>query len=889
MSDVVAKSVISLELDTSHLQYDSARAELIYGQLFDRLQQAANIVPRIATNRAGKTEIKIDVDPRTTRAGMEVIDKIVKQYVTRLNTEARVTVGVDSKQVRSIGTALTALRDRIVYGTAIGLGQAFAFSISRGIERIVVAALKSPFKLVASALSAYHQQEAAETKLSKAIGATGGQAGKTQAEIVKTAKELEKLTGVADTTVIAMQGILAASKGLKGDNFDRATKAALDLAEVLGGDPVNKAEKLAKALQEPEKALEMLRDEGVSFTKTQQEVVKYFVKMNDIASAQGIILDAIESKYYGASDAAGTHADVMAKLTNEYQENLETLGKIISETDGALVPTIEAGISVLNAYTPVIAGTTNAMLALVTSLLDYSIEGDRANLTTEEAIQKASEWRAALIANWNVEGIIANAKRRLLQLGEVAAEAVKWNGLAARPPLDANGQRLDMQPGNRPAPNGDVLGPAGQALRDAANAQLKIIEDAAADIAQADIDAQDNKKKRLEDEAAQRRKDADARREAAEKRLADAAILAKKDQDQEAAAKDKKKRLKKEEAAEDKRLKEEERTRLKAQQDFEKSMGRDSLVGLHQRIQDAMYLRREEAKKKKQDTTAEKVKTKPSFAPEDPDKWAIPWVKQQEATAKKKQEQEEQALRDRDKREARFKADEAAEISLKSKEQLVAKEAVKAVEEKVQVQDIEAKAFDEKRAADEAALQAAIAEEEKKKQLAKDRDAAERKLVDDAIGMRMTPEQEKAFWDANKPAMDLNHSKAIDKIMGAEKQAAEKKAFDESGGPERARQEYEKQRKENEERRRRFSEGRTPEQQDNLRRMLEGMPPLSSAAPPGKRKRSFAPEGTATSFAPEGGDIKVTVKPEQKEVVTAITAQTTAIVKAFGKSGKLGA
>lgn len=746
MTDVVAKSVIAIEIDDSRVGADLTAAEAIFKSFSKRMFEAAKIRPTVDINQFGKRIVSVAVDPKTTEAGMKVIQNIVKEYSQRLSKEANIDVGVDVRKAEGKLAGLFArIKKTAIDGIGLAITQAFTFTISRNIERAILYVAKIPYKVAAAAIAAANTQTQAEMKLGKAIEATGGAAKKTTEELAKNAKALEKLTGTADTTVLAIQSILVASKGLSGTNFDRATESALDLAEVLGGDAVNKAEKLAKALQEPVKALEMLRDEGVSFTEDQQNVVKYFVKVNDLASAQSIILDALEDKYGGAARSVGLLAEKLADAGNRLDTLLENMGGAALENTEAFTDALDAGLDVLEQIAPAVTASAVVLAELATSIVGLTIGTADAEDAATSFMQKVDEWRIAFHLLGNQATI---TKLKIQRFLVDSTEILMGNfDLTKAIGLDAGIKALEKGMQKR--------------------AQLL------AEGLQADRAA---RRKKQADEAAARQADADARRQEAAKRLADAKILADADIERTKKEKGEKKRLSQEKAAEDKRLKEEERTRLKAQQDFEKSMGRDSLVGLHQRIQDAMYLRREEAKKKKQVETADKVvKDKPVFAPEDPVKWGIPWVKQQEEKAKKKQEQEEQALKERDKREAMFKQNERDAIFMKAKEAQAANQAI-----------------------------------------------------------RLKADKEK---------------EALDNAKSQERKA---------GGV-----------------------------LDNLKKQREEMPPLSSATPPSKRKRSFAPEGGTPSFAPESSDIKVTVKPEQKEVVSSITAQTRALSKAITESRKL--
>jgi hypothetical protein len=135
-----------------------------------------------------------------------------------------------------------------------------------------------------------------------------------RAEIVtgrlsKFADTQELLTGVQAESIKQVQatlmtfGDLAKSADEVNGSFDRATKAALDLAAAGFGSAETNAIQLGKALNDPIKGLTALAKSGVTFTEAEKERIKVLVESNKIGEAQALILAAIEKQVGGTAAA----------------------------------------------------------------------------------------------------------------------------------------------------------------------------------------------------------------------------------------------------------------------------------------------------------------------------------------------------------------------------------------------------------------------------------------------------------------------------------------------------------------------------------------------------------------------------------------------------------
>jgi len=426
MTDVTSRTVIGLELDTTNLAADIVEGEAILNDFIARMQSAASITPRLDTElfaRTARRRYIVEADPAAATASLEVIDKITKEFVSDISRRAKYTVGVDTTVFKS---GMQRLRG--FFGSNIkAIGKAFEFDISRGIANAIQSIPGLVTGLFTNALAAFRESEEASKQLTKALASTGEQSGKTKEELDAYAKELQKLTNTSDEAVNGIQGILLASEGLTGENFDRATRGALDLTKALGGTASDNAERLGKALQDPVRGMKMLRDAGISFSKEQQDIIKLFAETGDLVGAQNIVLDELESRYGGASVATGDWADSIEAAKLRIDDLNEALGEGVASGVDSFVPAINSTIDVLEDMLPAGLAIVELLAEMVTGLLET---GEAAGGLGEVDIEAAtSSWKSALVSatgSWSQFGrsiayTANNVAMSVLQIQEATA------------------------------------------------------------------------------------------------------------------------------------------------------------------------------------------------------------------------------------------------------------------------------------------------------------------------------------------------------------------------------------------------------------------------------------------------------------------------------------
>jgi len=222
-----------------------------------------------------------------------------------------------SATLRNFGNNASSLGNTLKKGlklAAIGIAAAGAAAIAFGV----------------SSVKSYGESQAALAQLNSVLKSTKGVAGVTAKSAINLANSLQKVTKFSDEEVLSAENLLLTFKGIGKDIFPRATKAVLDLSTTLGKDLGSSSIQLGKALQDPIRGITALRKSGIDFTAKQQETIKALVETGQVAKAQKLILEELESQVQGSAEAYGkTFPGQLAILKNSFDEVKESIGLAI--------------------------------------------------------------------------------------------------------------------------------------------------------------------------------------------------------------------------------------------------------------------------------------------------------------------------------------------------------------------------------------------------------------------------------------------------------------------------------------------------------------------------------------------------------------------------------
>jgi len=210
-----------------------------------------------------------------------------QQQMQKVRTEGEETEGKVSRSLRGIGSVLAGLGK--IAGVAI---------LAAGIYEL------------GDAFNSVQEKATLLAETNAIIESTGGVANVTSSHIADMADSLEKMSLADDKAIQKGENILLTFKNIQnqsGDNndiFDQTTKVMLDMSQVMGQDVSTTALQVGKALNDPVGGVKALRRVGVQLSDQQQQQIKDFMAVGDVASAQKIILGELTSEFGGAAQAA---------------------------------------------------------------------------------------------------------------------------------------------------------------------------------------------------------------------------------------------------------------------------------------------------------------------------------------------------------------------------------------------------------------------------------------------------------------------------------------------------------------------------------------------------------------------------------------------------------
>jgi hypothetical protein len=165
-------------------------------------------------------------------------------------------------------------------------------------------------------------------QINKSMGLFGDSTDEVTASLVDYANQVARSTGIDQNSIKATQAKLLTFKEIAktadqvSGNFQRATKAAIDLGAAGFGTAETNAVQLGKALNDPIKGITALARAGVTFTASEKERIKVLVESNKISEAQNLILSAIENQVGGTAEATSNATDRIKVALSQVTETI---------------------------------------------------------------------------------------------------------------------------------------------------------------------------------------------------------------------------------------------------------------------------------------------------------------------------------------------------------------------------------------------------------------------------------------------------------------------------------------------------------------------------------------------------------------------------------------
>ena len=231
-------------------------------------------------------------------------------------------------------------------------------------------------------------------QINESMGLFGDTTDNVNKRLIDYANATARATGVDQNSIKATQAKLLTFKELAqsadkvGGAFDRATKAAIDMAAAGFGDAEANAVQLGKALNDPIKGITALAKSGVTFTAQEKEKIKTLVESNKTLEAQQLILAAIETQVGGTAEATANDSDKMKVAFSQVSESIGIILLPMFQKLSAILVQV-ADFAVENSKVMVILGGVVGGLAVAILAANTAMKVYQATLIVVKAAQFA--------------------------------------------------------------------------------------------------------------------------------------------------------------------------------------------------------------------------------------------------------------------------------------------------------------------------------------------------------------------------------------------------------------------------------------------------------------------------------------------------------------------
>ena len=196
-----------------------------------------------------------------------------------------------------------------------------------------------------SSVEAFNESDKAAAQLNATLQSTGFAAGLTKDALDAQAESLMRVSTFDDDAITGAQSLLLTFTNIKDAVFNDAIPAIADLATKMGTDLKGATMQVGKALQDPTQGMAALRRVGISFSESQQQVIKDMQDTGNLAGAQRMILAELNKEFGGsASAAAQTYSGQMQILSHEFGNVKEEIGAMVASLLIQLKPAMQLGI-----------------------------------------------------------------------------------------------------------------------------------------------------------------------------------------------------------------------------------------------------------------------------------------------------------------------------------------------------------------------------------------------------------------------------------------------------------------------------------------------------------------------------------------------------------------
>ena len=234
-------------------------------------------------------------------------------------------------------------------------------------------AAEKVIEFIGESTKAFSENREASAQLAATIKSTNNAMGLTSEALEQQSKALAKTSMYEEGAITRTQALLGTFTNIKGVIFTDAMPAIVNLSAKMKTDLQSSAIQVGKALNDPIKGITALKRVGVSFSESQQNVIKSLVETGQVAKAQQMIIKELNTEFGGSAEAARGAATPFERMKHDIRPIIEEIGGVFVKLQEKIMPVFENVMGFIEKIisNPIITGAFDKIYSSISKLFSF--------------------------------------------------------------------------------------------------------------------------------------------------------------------------------------------------------------------------------------------------------------------------------------------------------------------------------------------------------------------------------------------------------------------------------------------------------------------------------------------------------------------------------------
>lgn len=215
-----------------------------------------------------------------------------------------------------------------------------------------------------------NESQSALTQMNTVLQSTHDASGMTKQGLEELAESTSRVTEYSKAQTEQGENLMLTFTRIGKEVFPGAMEASENMATAMHMDLNSAVLQVGKALGNLSlnskggiQGLTMLQREGVNFSEAEKKQIATMLQHNDVAGAQNVVLQELQTEFGNSAKAAGTTFPGQLKILKD------SLLEVGSGILGKVIPSIQKAVSMVNDHMPQIQSTVTGVINRVTPVI----------------------------------------------------------------------------------------------------------------------------------------------------------------------------------------------------------------------------------------------------------------------------------------------------------------------------------------------------------------------------------------------------------------------------------------------------------------------------------------------------------------------------------------